>query len=144
MRSSRLPTSWSPWTNVPAIFRATAILATLLAGLQAAGAQEKPPCDRFAWSVDLEKEWFSKPLEAIRSEGSLPQLADRAFLVDLVPAAMIAYAQPPPAPPREDRPNGAIIDIREVPVSGPLSGHAFGRGVDRPDPGRRLSSIGRP
>jgi hypothetical protein len=94
------------------------VAGAFLANLSIAGAQEKPPCERFAWPLDQEKAWFSGGLETLHSGAILDKLGDGAFAVELAPAASVAYLKPPESPPKNDQPNGAMVTVGEVTAAG--------------------------
>jgi hypothetical protein len=100
------------------IAKAFAIAAALIATASIAQAQEKPPCDQFAWPLDQERAWFQGSHETISSGKSFEKLGDGAFIVELAPADAVAYVMSPESPPKQGQPNGAILTFGGVAQSG--------------------------
>ncbi|MGO9545956.1 MAG: hypothetical protein ACLPPF_14345 [Rhodomicrobium sp.] len=118
--SSSLRTSWS----APSSTLGTA-LAVLLAGLAfacagagSAGAQDKPACERFDWSVSREQALFSAPDLKTVPSGAVLENPTRAVALELQPSSKVAYAMPPGRQPKTADSYGGVVSIASLPNAG--------------------------
>src|SRR5262245_23742484 len=117
--------------------------AALVTLLDPAGAAQDG-CEKFAWSLAREREWFAASDKASVSAGeSLPAIPKGAFSVRLLPGSEASFALPPERKPRSDRWFGGIIRMPALTQGGiyqvTLSDDAW---IDVVQDGRYAGSVG--
>jgi hypothetical protein len=117
-----------------------AALVTLLDPASAA----QDGCEKFAWSLAREREWFAASDKAIVSAGeSLAAIPNGAFSIRLLPASEASFTLPPERKPRSERWFGGIIRMPALNQGGiyqvTLSDEAW---IDVVQDGRYARSVG--
>jgi hypothetical protein len=97
--------SWSRPTERRAAPAALVVVVALLAATHANAA----PCDHFAWSLDVERDWLAAgSVEHVASGSKVPAIPNAALELALGKAQKVAYVLPPEHPMRAKGTLGGI------------------------------------
>ncbi len=112
MPSSSLRMLWSASrTNARAAAFAAVLagLAFALAGAGPAAAQDKPPCEQFAWPVKREQVLFAAPDLKTVPSGTTLGTFDHGVALELQPNATVPFVLPPARQPKTADSYGGVI-----------------------------------
>ena len=126
--------------------RVTALsLIACVALLAPAGhAAEIPSCDKFAWSLALERGWFAAPEKVSVSTGqTVASIPQGVFILKLQPGALASFALPPERVPKSEGWFGGAVWLPSVERSATYQVNIVRGGMDRRDPGRQICPLDR-
>src|SRR5262249_22077106 len=82
-------------------------------------AEEPVGCDKFAWSLSREREWFAAPhKETVDTGETLPAIPDSAFILLLKPVDDAEFAIPPERKPKSNKSFGGMVLFTMSPTPG--------------------------